>query len=96
MDHKMRRGVKGAVVMRGSELEGKEVIELSSGERLGIIKDSELLLNLNTGMVEGLILKQPSFGGFGKTERTVAWSKIRKISEQLIIVEEFDRAILAK
>jgi YlmC/YmxH family sporulation protein len=74
--------------MRGSELEGKEVIELSSGERLGIVKDSELLLNLTTGMVEGLILKQPSFGGFVKKERTVVWSRIRKISEELIIVEE--------
>jgi YlmC/YmxH family sporulation protein len=77
--------------MRGSELEGKEVIELTSGERLGIIKDSELLLNINTGMVEGLILKQPCFAGLGKTERIVAWPKIRKISEELIIVEEFER-----
>jgi YlmC/YmxH family sporulation protein len=75
-------------VMRGSELEGKEVIELTSGERLGIIKDSELLLNLKTGTVEALILKQQSFVGFGKAERQVAWSKIRKISEELIIVEE--------
>ncbi|MGD8399325.1 MAG: YlmC/YmxH family sporulation protein [Bacillota bacterium] len=75
-------------VIRESEFEGKEVIELTSGERLGIIKDSELLLNLNTGNVEALILKQQSFGGFGKAERQVAWSKIRKISAELIIIEE--------
>ena len=74
--------------MRSSALEGKEVIELTSGERLGIIKDSELLLNLNTGMVEGLILKQSGFAGFGKAERIVTWLKIRKISEELIIVDE--------
>jgi YlmC/YmxH family sporulation protein len=80
-----RKGVRG---MRGKDLEGKEVIELTSGERLGIIRNSELLINLNTGVVEGLILRQPGFAGLGKTERTIFWSKIRKISAELIIVEE--------
>ncbi|HYH02068.1 MAG TPA: YlmC/YmxH family sporulation protein [Bacillota bacterium] len=73
--------------MRCSELEGKEVIELSSGARLGIIKESELLLNLKSGMVEGLILRQTGFGGIGKQEQNIPWKNIRKISEELIIVD---------
>jgi YlmC/YmxH family sporulation protein len=74
--------------MRGSDLKGKEVIELTHGERLGIIKECELLLNLNTGMVEGLILKQTGFAGLLKSEKLVTWAKIRKIGPELIIVEE--------
>lgn len=74
--------------MRCSELEGKEVIELSSGARLGTIKESELMLDLNRGMVEALILKQTGFGGIAKQERQIPWKNIRKISEELIIVDE--------
>jgi YlmC/YmxH family sporulation protein len=73
--------------MRGSELQGKEVIELTTGARLGLLKESELLLDLTAGRVEGLILRQPSFGGLSKTERVIPWSQIRKISAELIIVE---------
>lgn len=73
--------------MRGSELEGKEVIELSTGARLGVIRDSELLINLKTGRVEGLILRQAGFGGLGKHEQIIPWKQIRKISDELIIVE---------
>ncbi|HEY8464989.1 MAG TPA: YlmC/YmxH family sporulation protein [Bacillota bacterium] len=75
--------------MRSSELEGKEVIELSTGARLGVIKDSELLVNLKSGMVEGLILRQPGFAGFSRHEQTIPWKKIRKISTELIIVDGY-------
>jgi YlmC/YmxH family sporulation protein len=73
--------------MRGSELQGKEVIELTTGARLGLLKESELLLDLSAGRVEGVVLRQPSFGGLRKTERVIPWSQIRKISAELIIVE---------
>lgn len=71
--------------MRSSELEGKEVIELTTGERWGVIKESELLIHTCTGKVEAIILRQPNV--FGKNERTIPWDKIRKISDQLVIVE---------
>jgi YlmC/YmxH family sporulation protein len=74
--------------MRSSELEGKEVIELTTGERWGVIKESELLINTGTGKVEAIVLRQSNV--FGKTGRTIPWNKIRKISEQLIIGEEAD------
>lgn len=73
--------------MRSSELEGKEVIELSTGARLGVVKESELVINLKSGKVEGLILRQSSFGGLGKHEQTIPWKQIRKISDELIIVD---------
>ena len=73
--------------MRASELEGKEVINIRNGDRLGIIQKSELLVNTTTGMVEALILIKTGFGGREKEVQTIPWGEIRKISEDLIIIE---------
>lgn len=73
--------------MRASELEGKEVIEINTGERLGVIQKSELLLNTATGMVEALILIKNGWGGREKEAHTIPWRQIRKISAELIIFE---------
>lgn len=74
--------------MRASELEGKEVIELTTGERLGVIKDCDLLVDLATGTVEALLMYKASWSGMDKTVRTIPWNQIRKISDELIIFED--------
>jgi YlmC/YmxH family sporulation protein len=74
-------------ILRASELEGKEVINIHTGDRLGIIQKSELLVNTVTGMVEALILVKTGFGGREKEVQTIPWGDIRKISEDLIIIE---------
>lgn len=79
--------------MRASELEGKEVIELNTGERLGVIQRSELLVNTATGMVEALILVKHGWTGRDKEIRTIPWRQIRKISEELIIFEDQRRVV---
>lgn len=73
--------------MRASELEGKEVIEINTGERLGVIQKSELLMNTTTGMVEALIFIKYGWGGKEKESHTIPWRQIRKISDELIIYE---------
>lgn len=73
--------------MRASDLEGKEVIEINSGERLGVIQKSELLVNTATGMVEALIIVKQGWGGQEKQTRSIAWREIKKISQDLIIIE---------
>ncbi|MCL6590548.1 MAG: YlmC/YmxH family sporulation protein [Firmicutes bacterium] len=73
--------------MRASELEGKEVINIHTGDRLGTIQKSELLINTATGMVEALILVKSGFGGREKEVQTIPWKEIRKICEDLIIIE---------
>ncbi len=74
--------------MRASEFDGKEVIEINTGERLGVIQKSELLLNTDTGMVEALIFIKHGWGGREKESRTVPWRQIRKISNDLVIFED--------
>jgi YlmC/YmxH family sporulation protein len=73
--------------VRASEFEGKEVINIRNGDRLGIIQKSELLVNINTGMVEALVIVKPSWAGRLKEVKTIPWQEIRKISDDLIIVE---------
>lgn len=73
--------------MRAGELNGKELIEINTGERLGVIQKSELLMNTDTGMVEALIFIKRGWGGKEKETRTIPWRQIRKISEELVIFE---------
>lgn len=73
--------------MRLSELEGKEVIELRSGERLGMVKEYELVINLETGMVEALVLQKHGWGGGEKNSRSIPWRQIQKISQELLIFD---------
>ncbi len=73
--------------MRASELEGKEVININTGDRLGVIRKSELVVNTATGFVEALILVKIGVGGREKEIMTIPWQKIKKISDELIIVE---------
>lgn len=73
--------------MRASELEGKEVINIINGDRLGVIQRSELVINTITGMIEALIIIKIGVGGREKEAITIPWREIKKISSELIIVE---------
>lgn len=76
--------------MRASDLEGKEVIALESGERLGVIQKTELLVDINTGMVEALIFISYGIGGREKGSRTIPWQNIKKIGADLVIVSNYE------
>lgn len=72
--------------MRASELTGKEVINIDTGDRLGVIQKSDLLVNTVTGRVEALILMKQGWTGRETEIKTIPWSDIRKISDELIII----------
>ncbi len=74
--------------MRASELEGKEVINIQTGARYGVIKRSELLLNLGAGMVESLVVIKKGWNGREIEVKTIAWKDIRTISDELILFAE--------
>lgn len=74
-------------MVRASELEGKEVINIKTGKRVGVIRRSELLINTITGIVEALIIVKIGVGGQEKEIMTIPWQNIKKISNELIIIE---------
>lgn len=80
--------------MRFSEFNGKEVIDVNSGERIGIIGHSDLVIDPKSGEIEAIILPRGNFLSFGKQqdEIHISWNSIRKIGPDMIIVERVGRA----
>lgn len=76
--------------MRLSELNGKEVINLGDGARLGVIDECEVAFDEESGLVA--TMEVPSRGGlFGLWGEgrlaSVPWSAIRRIGDEVIIVD---------
>jgi YlmC/YmxH family sporulation protein len=76
--------------MRLSDLTGKEVINLSDGTCLGVIGECELTFDIRSGRVGAL--KLPARNGIfsllsGGATSTIPWQAIRKIGEEVIIVD---------
>jgi YlmC/YmxH family sporulation protein len=84
----------GDIMNRTSDFREKEVINIKDGRRLGFVGDVEI--NLQSGRIEAIVI--PSGGrllGFiGKdNECVIPWEKIKKIGEDIILVEMDDRFI---
>ncbi|MCL7746516.1 MULTISPECIES: YlmC/YmxH family sporulation protein [Halalkalibacter] len=74
--------------MRLSEISSKEIIDYQKGERLGILGQTDLLVNEETGEIEAFIIPTMKWFGFGKKDRevTVYWNQVKKIGEDMIII----------
>ncbi|MBB6443757.1 YlmC/YmxH family sporulation protein [Bacillus benzoevorans] len=74
-----------------SEFQIKDVVNISDGKKLGNIGDIEI--NLQTGKVEAIIISGTGkiLGFFGKDEDVVIpWKNIIKIGEDVILVRYKD------
>lgn len=79
---------------RSSELRQKEVINISDGKRLGFISDVEI--DLEGGRIEAIVIPAGYrlFGLIGKeNEFIIPWEKIKKIGEDIVLVDLDDRFI---
>ncbi|MCI1692449.1 YlmC/YmxH family sporulation protein [Aneurinibacillus aneurinilyticus] len=79
--------------MRYSELGGKEIIDLDNGERMGVVGQSDMIIDPSTGKIESIILPTGSLLSIGrkKEEVMIPWKAIRKIGSEMIIVEMKER-----
>lgn len=76
--------------MRLSELVGKEVINVYDGARLGVVGESDVVIDVSTGHIESFIL--PNRGGLlgfwvDKQNLVIPWQAIKKIGSEVIIVD---------
>lgn len=77
---------------RASEFRHKEVIDISTGNRLGFMADIDV--DLEQGRVNAIIIpgKRRFFGLLPPEEDVVIkWSHIKKIGDDIILVEIFDK-----
>lgn len=75
--------------MRLSELSGKEIVDINKAERLGILGQTDLEINVNDGQIEAMLI--PSLKWFGMKKHgsdiRVEWEQIKKIGQDMIIID---------
>jgi len=76
--------------MRWSEMGGKEIIGFDNGERMGVISDTDLVINPQNGTIESILLSGGGFLGWGKRkeEIVIPWSSIIKIGPDMVIIRQ--------
>ena len=70
--------------MRLSELQQKEIINISNGKRIGIIVD--VIVDTN-GNIQKLILEEKRGRKFSKEEYEILWSQIIKVGDDIILID---------
>ncbi|WP_096199410.1 YlmC/YmxH family sporulation protein [Bacillus sp. FJAT-45350] len=80
--------------MRLSEISGKEIIDYQKGARLGVLGQTDLVIDEETGRVVSFIVPTMKWFGFGKKENevTVHWDQIIKIGSDMIIIDVQDKS----
>jgi len=77
--------------MRLIELGEKEIVNLNNGGRLGIIADSDFLIDENNGEIISLLVPERRFSfrilGIESNGTEIPWGAIRKIGYDMIIIE---------
>lgn len=67
--------------MRYKDISGKEIINVNTGSRLGILGQTDLQINKKTGQIEAFIV--PTYKWFGlkkeDTETIITWDMIKKL-----------------
>ncbi|MEW9121878.1 MAG: YlmC/YmxH family sporulation protein [Thermotaleaceae bacterium] len=76
--------------MRLSKLGGKEIVNLNDGGRLGILAESDLLVDERNGKIRALLVPdfRNQFSIFSdKNYVEIPWDCVRKIGNDMIILE---------
>lgn len=76
--------------MRLSELSGKEIVNLCDGARMGIIGNSDLVIDENNGKIIYLLIPNRRIQFFLLSEKNfteVPWDSIKKIGPDIVILE---------
>ncbi len=76
--------------MRLGELMGKEIVNIYNGARLGVVGESDLAFDLETGEIRSIIV--PRKGGIlnfwlDRQQLIIPWEAVRKVGTEVIIVE---------
>ena len=76
--------------MNLSEIAGKEIVNLVTGERLGVVGECDLIIDETTGGILALLI--PKERGFFARKRDnsvleVPWRNVKKVGNDMIIIE---------
>ena len=76
--------------MKLSELSGKEIIHIQRAERMGILGETDVEFNPETGRVEAVVVPIGRWASFSKSnkELSIPWQSIRTIGEEMILIDQ--------
>lgn len=74
--------------MRYKEISGKEIVNVSYGSRLGVIGQTDLEIDEQTGQIKSFIIPNYKWFGLKKEgeETRIYWNDIKKIGEDMIMI----------
>ena len=70
--------------MRLSELQLKEIVNISNGKRIGTIVD---VIVDEKGYIKNLVLEEKRGRKFSREEYDISWSQIIKIGDDIILID---------
>lgn len=83
--------------MRLSQLLGKRIINIYDGEILGLVGDSDLLIDSATGAIQGLVIPWRGAPGSSFSDKMrlaadkhllqIPWDKVCKVGAEVIVVD---------
>lgn len=77
--------------MRLGELAGKEIVNLYNGARLGVVGDSDVAIDAESGHVRSIILpRKGNFVSFWVDKQqhlVIPWEAVKKVGAEVIIVD---------
>ncbi|MBA1333916.1 MAG: hypothetical protein HPY66_0309 [Firmicutes bacterium] len=78
--------------MRLSQIGGKEIVNLNTGERLGIVAEADLVVEEDNGRIVKILIPDDRFTIFSERDYIeVPWENVRKIGSDMIIIEQEER-----
>lgn len=77
----------GAMVMRWSEMGAKEIVNVHDGGRIGLVGESDLLLDEVTGGIDAIAMPEHPGGWRARGPLVIPWAAIRKVGPDLLIVD---------
>lgn len=76
--------------MRMSELVGKEIVNIYNGARLGVVGDSDMEIDVESGEIRSIILPKKSNIinlWLDRQHLMIPWEAVKKIGAEVIIVD---------
>lgn len=76
--------------MRMGEFSGKEIVNLYNGARLGVVGESDVTIDAESGQVQAIILpRKTNLINFWleKQQLIIPWEAVRKVGAEVIIVD---------
>ncbi|MEW6182554.1 MAG: YlmC/YmxH family sporulation protein [Bacillota bacterium] len=76
--------------MRLGELVGKEIVNLYDGARLGVVGESDMVIDGESGLVQSIILPRRMnvlTMWMDRQHLVIPWDSIKKVGTEVIVIE---------